>query len=221
MGADRATVGGKRIRGGRRGCPSLDPDPFASKVGAVAFGALALDGAQANIRTLLFWGEPSRTNLNNVFTKLTGDEVVGPGVDLAAHMGGSIYGGAQIPRLPQSIRISGFSTERVPLTGALGARQFINGVEVPALTVSRDATAMVREAGRIFVNTTQGWAAPDKAAFWGALTRQIEAVHSPTWVATPMAGRTENSSSPAPTLVYMERSSYRTVPSKSSAGPST
>ncbi len=47
---------------------------------------------------------------------------------------------------------------------------------------------MVHEAGRIFVNTTQGWAAPDKAAFWGALTRQIEAVHSPTWVATPMAG---------------------------------
>ena len=91
---------------------ALEPDPFASKVGAVALGAVGPRRHPSQHPHAPVWGEPYHTNLNNVFTKLTGDEVIGAGVDLAAHMGGSIYGGAQIPRLPQSIRISGFSTER-------------------------------------------------------------------------------------------------------------
>ena len=98
----------------------LDPDPFASKVGAVAWGRLALDGAQANIRTLLFWGEPSRTNLSDVFTKLTGDEVVGEGVDLAAHMGAS------------------FSTGRL-LGVSASSRILVTGLEEGAVATSVDA----------------------------------------------------------------------------------
>lgn len=64
----------------------------------------------------------------------------------------------------------------------------INGVQVPTLTVSKDAAAMAREAGRVFARTTRGWSAADRAAFWEALARQIEAVHAPAWVSVPMKG---------------------------------
>ena len=47
---------------------------------------------------------------------------------------------------------------------------------------------MAREAAQVFDKTTQGWSAPDRAAFWEALATQIEAVHSPAWVSVPMRG---------------------------------
>ena len=74
--------------------------------------------------------------------------------------------------------------------GELGANAgaVINGMKVPTLTISKDSTAMAREAGQVFAKTTQGWSAADKAAFWEALASQIEAVHSPAWVSVEMRG---------------------------------
>ncbi len=74
------------------------------------------------------------------------------------------------------------------VSAAPKAGAMINGVQVPTLTVSKDAAAMAREAGQVFAKTTQGWSAADKAAFWEALARQIETVHSPAWVSVPMKG---------------------------------
>ncbi len=81
------------------------------KAAGVALGALALDGAQANIRTLLTGGEPSRTIVNSVFTNLAGDEYAGATVDFLAHAGGSIYAAGRLPSLPGSIRFATLTHE--------------------------------------------------------------------------------------------------------------
>ncbi len=113
------------------------PRPVCLKGGGGRPGAVwRVDGAQANIRTLLFWGEPSRTNLSNVFTKLTGDEVVGEGVDLAAHMGAS------------------FSTGRL-LGVSASSRILVTGLEEGAVATSVDAvtapvTSKIYVIGRQF-----------------------------------------------------------------------
>jgi hypothetical protein len=78
------------------------PEPL-SKVGAVGLAALALDGAQANVRTLYNWGEPRPTLLNQGVTGVAGyaldrenAQLVGAGVDFVAQAGAQIYSGGVI-----------------------------------------------------------------------------------------------------------------------------
>jgi hypothetical protein len=64
----------------------------------------------------------------------------------------------------------------------------INGVPVPQLRLADDVT-MAREAIGHLLGLTQGWKGADKAAFWRALSAQIEARHAPAWVSAPFRGQ--------------------------------
>ena len=97
--------------------------------------------------------------------------------------GAGVAAGVGIGTVGQVVQMSAGDAGSAPKAGAM-----INGVNVPTLTVSKDAAAMAREAGQVFAKTTQGWSAADKAAFWEALAKQIEAVHSPAWVSVAMKG---------------------------------
>jgi hypothetical protein len=79
------------------------PDP-GSKAGGVVLILLAVDGAQANVRTL-YSQQYTPTLLNEGVTAVTGNEVTGMFFDAGAHLvGGSIAAG-QIPRLVATFRV--------------------------------------------------------------------------------------------------------------------
>ena len=98
------------------------PEPL-SKVGAVAMGALAIDGAQANLRTLYNWGEePVPSVLNQGTTALAGyafdqstAQYVGAGVDTLAHLGAQGYAAYKISGLIGSGTPFGQATNNVPV----------------------------------------------------------------------------------------------------------
>jgi len=83
-------------------------------------------------------------------------------------------------------RLMGRGTSQPELTPAVG-RPVIRGIQVPQLSAA-DSSTMVRRAGQFFKQTTTGWTAAEKAAFWQELARQIEARHSPAWVSMPLRG---------------------------------
>jgi hypothetical protein len=110
---------GNAVEGAGAVILAATPEPtLLTKVGAVALSGLALDGAQANVRTLYNWGAPTPSLLNQGATALAGyalspekAQYVGAGVDFGAHLGGTAYSGllikgavgTRLPVAPKSI----------------------------------------------------------------------------------------------------------------------
>ena len=116
------------------------PEPtMVTKAGGVVLAGLAVDGGQANLRTLYNLGaEPTPTFLNQGVTAATGlitdpqtARFVGGATDGLAHLGGTIYAGGQIPRL--------FST-------SVGAAKLVGFNEAEGLLI-QDSLKALRHAG--------------------------------------------------------------------------
>jgi hypothetical protein len=104
-----ATAGlvGNGLEAGGAAALAVAPEPL-SKLGAVLLGLVAVDGAQANVRTLKNWGEPTPSFLNQGVTALASQianpqeaRVMGGIVDGGVHLGAGIYSATKIPVLLQ------------------------------------------------------------------------------------------------------------------------
>jgi hypothetical protein len=104
-----ATAGlvGNGLEAGGAAALAVAPEPL-SKLGAVLLGLVAVDGAQANVRTLKNWGEPTPSFLNQGVTALASQianpqeaRVMGGIVDGGVHLGAGIYSATKVPILLQ------------------------------------------------------------------------------------------------------------------------
>jgi hypothetical protein len=140
---------------------AVAPEGVLTKVGAVGLGLLAVDGAQANIRTIVSGGEPTPTFLAqgvagaaSYVTDESTAQVVGSVVDAGAHMGATAYSAYKIPTYTWGTR----AAETVPAAPIAAA-------DAGAGLTAGDAVAATTQVARPVItrppNLTPGQALAD------------------------------------------------------------
>jgi hypothetical protein len=119
---------------------AMAPEGVGTKVGALVLFGLAIDGAQANARTIFSFGDPTPTFLNQVVTNATGNEYIGAGADFLAHTGGSIVAVRQIPRLSSGLSVAGPGTDGAPLSTVAAEGLAPNSIGTPHGTAVQSLT---------------------------------------------------------------------------------